>query len=143
MTPRVSADPANPPRRTADHPKPGRRWTGWAWWTLDAGLVIVFAAAGRASHEESSGLVGVATTAWPFLAGMSLGWLAVAGAHRRPATSVRDGVWVWLATVAGGMGLRAATGSGVAPSFVVVALGVTGALLVGWRLLARRRSLAD
>lgn len=131
------------PQRSGARARSVDRKRAWAWWALDAGLVVVFAATGRASHDESTGLAGVAATVWPFLAGMSLGWVVVAVRRRRPATSVRDGVWVWLATVVGGMALRAASGAGVALSFVLVALAVTGVLLLGWRLLvalAERRS---
>ncbi|HYO86543.1 MAG TPA: DUF3054 domain-containing protein [Dermatophilaceae bacterium] len=124
------------PQRSGARARSAGRKRAWAWWALDAGLVVVFAATGRASHDESTGLAGVAATVWPFLAGMSLGWAVVAVLRRRPATSVRDGAWVWLATVAGGMALRAASGAGVALSFVLVALAVTGVLLLGWRLLA-------
>lgn len=34
-------------------------------WYLDLFVVLVFAAAGRASHELSSGVLGVLATAWP------------------------------------------------------------------------------
>lgn len=103
---------------------------------VDAVLVVAFAAIGRRSHDESSALVGVLTTAWPFLAGIAGGWLVCLAAWRTVPRSVRLGIPVWLSTVAVGMVLRAATGKGTAPSFVVVATVVLGVFLLGWRALA-------
>ena len=103
---------------------------------LDAALICLFAAIGRRNHGETSALLGVATTAWPFLAGMAAGWLAWLAAFHRPPLPVRDGVPVWLATVALGMVLRSLTGAGPAFSFIVVATVFLGAGLLGWRALA-------
>lgn len=108
---------------------------------LDAALVVAFAAIGRASHDDGGtgvlgeGGVGLATTAWPFLAALGVGWL-VALAWRRPSAPLRTGVPVWLVTIVGGMLLRALSGQGTALPFVVVATLALLALLVGWRLLA-------
>ncbi len=102
----------------------------------DVVLVLVFVSIGRSNHEESSALSGMATTAWPFLAGLGLGWL-VARAWRRPMALWPDGVVVWVITVAAGMVLRVATGAGTAFAFIIVATVVLGAFLLGWRGLAR------
>ena len=107
---------------------------------LDVALVVVFALAGRASHGEHV-LSGLATTAWPFLAALAVGWI-VSLAWRRPAAPWRTGIPVWIATVAGGMLLRAVSGQGVQLAFVVVAAVVLAVFLIGWRLVAtlvRRR----
>ncbi len=105
--------------------------------------VLVFCAVGRRSHDEGLDITGVATTAWPFLTGTVLGWLA-SRAWRHPTAVVPTGVVVWLCTVVVGMVLRKASSAGVAASFVVVAASVTAVLLLGWRavvgLAARRRS---
>lgn len=110
---------------------------------VDVGLVLLFAAVGRRSHAESGAVVGVLRTAWPFLAGLVLGWVVALGWRRTAPLRVRDAVPVWLLTVAGGMLLRTATGAGTALSFVVVATVVLGVFLLGWRALAalvRRRA---
>ena len=110
---------------------------------VDVGLVLLFAAIGRRSHAESGAVVGVLRTAWPFLAGLVLGWVVALGWRRTAPLRVRDAVPVWVLTVAGGMLLRAATGTGTALSFVVVATVVLGVFLLGWRALAalvRRRA---
>lgn len=101
---------------------------------VDTALVVVFAATGRLSHAENV-LVGLWTTAWPFLAVLAAGWL-IARAWLAPLAPVRTGLPVWAITVAGGMLLRAATGQGVAVSFIVVAAIVLFVFLVGWRALA-------
>lgn len=105
---------------------------------LDAALVVVFAAIGRASHERGvfgDGGLGLATTAWPFLAALAVGWVICLG-WRRPLSIVRTAVPVWVVTVAGGMFLRAVSDQGTALPFVIVATVTLLVLLVGWRLIA-------
>lgn len=113
------------------------------WLGMDVTCVLVFCAVGRRSHDEGLSVTGVATTAWPFLTGTVVGWLASRG-WRRPTAVAPIGVVVWLCTVAVGMVLRKATSAGVAASFVVVAASVTAVLLLGWRavvgLTLRQRS---
>src|ERR1700728_2297515 len=106
------------------------------WLSIDVACVLVFCAVGRRSHDEGLNVAGIATTAWPFLSGTVLGWLA-SQAWRRPTAVAPTGGVVWLCTVAVGMLLRKATSVGVAASFVVVASSVTALLLLGWRALAR------
>lgn len=107
----------------------------------DVVCVVVFCAIGRRSHAEGLTVGGIAETAWPFLAGTGIGWLA-AKAWRQPLSPAPTGVLIWLCTVAVGMVLRRISGQGVAVSFIVVAALVTAVLLLGWRgavtLLHRR-----
>jgi hypothetical protein len=116
---------------------------GVGWLGVDVVCVLVFCAVGRRSHDEGLNIAGIATTAWPFLSGTGVGWLA-ARAWRRPTAVVPTGVVVWVCTVAVGMLLRRATSAGVAASFVVVASTVTALLLLGWRAAIRagRRAAA-
>ena len=120
-----------------------RRLRCTAWLALDVIGVLVFCAVGRRSHDEGISVTGVATTAWPFLSGTVVGWLASRG-WRQPTALAPTGVVVWLSTVIVGMVLRKVTSAGVAASFVVVAASVTAVLLLGWRavvgLTLRRRS---
>jgi hypothetical protein len=112
-----------------------RRGVGWLG--IDVASVLMFCAVGRRSHDEGLNVAGIASTAWPFLSGTVLGWLA-SQAWRRPTAVVPTGVVVWLCTVAVGMLLRKATSVGVAASFVVVASSVTALLLLGWRAALTR-----
>ena len=109
---------------------------------LDVSCVLVFVIIGRASHTKGESLAGVASTAWPFLAGLAGGWLATAGLAGRAWRPFRlwpAGVGAWLGTVALGMLFRVVSGQGTAPAFVGVALAFLGLFLLGWRLLGRLR----
>jgi DUF3054 family protein len=106
---------------------------------LDCCCVLAFVIIGRASHGE--GLAGIASTVWPFLAGLAGGWLATAGlagrAWRQPFRLWPAGVGAWLGAVALGMLLRMVSGQGTALAFTGVALAFLGLFLLGWRLLAQ------
>ena len=106
------------------------RWLAYLF--VDVIGVLVFCAVGRRSHDEGLNIGGVATTAWPFLAGTVVGWLVSRG-WRQPTAVAPTGVIVWLCTVVVGMLLRKASSAGVAASFVVVAASITAILLLGWR----------
>jgi hypothetical protein len=101
----------------------------------DCCCVLAFVVIGRASHVKGESLAGIASTAWPFLAGLACGWLAARG-WRRPAALAPAGVGAWLGTVAVGMVLRVVSGQGTAVAFVLVALAFLGLFLLGWRLVA-------
>jgi hypothetical protein len=105
---------------------------------VDALVVLVFAAVGRRSHAESDAVTGVLVTAWPFLTGLTLGWVGFVVAYRRVPLTVADAVGLWVPTVAIGMLLRQLTGKGTALSFVVVATLFLGAGLFGWRAVRAR-----
>jgi predicted lipid-binding transport protein (Tim44 family) len=102
---------------------------------VDVICILVFAILGRSSHQETTDLLGVAHTAWPFLAGCLLGTLL--GRTWRHPFSIKSGVAVWLGTVAGGMVLRLLTGAGVQLTFVIIASCVLALLLIGWRAIFR------
>lgn len=103
---------------------------------VDTAAVLTFCAIGRRSHAEGVTPTGVAETAWPFLTGTAAGWLLSRG-WRRPTALAPTGVIVWLSTVVVGMLLRKVTSRPVAVPFIAVASSFTGALLLGWRALAR------
>lgn len=132
---------------SATPPLTHARASVWVAVVLDVVLVVVFAIIGRATHHDGvlgEGGIGLATTAWPFLAALGIGWL-VSLAWRSPFAPLRTGAPIWLTTVVGGMLLRALSGQGTAVPFIIVATLTLLALLVGWRLIAalvrlRRRS---
>jgi hypothetical protein len=99
----------------------------------DCCCVLLFVIIGRASHTKGESLGGIASTAWPFLAGLAGGWLATRG-WRRPLGLVPAGVGAWLGTVALGMVLRVVSGQGTALAFILVALAFLGLFMLGWRL---------
>ncbi|MEV8337293.1 DUF3054 domain-containing protein [Leucobacter sp. NPDC077196] len=101
----------------------------------DAALVTLFAGIGRSSHDRTTSVSGLLETAWPFIAGLGIAWLAIR-AFRRPLSIMRSGLPLWIGAVAIGMLLRAATGAGTAVSFVVVTAVTLGVFLIGWRAIA-------
>ena len=103
---------------------------------VDCCCVLAFVIIGRARHADGESLGGIASTAWPFLAGLFGGWLA-ARAWRRPLAIVPAGLGAWLGAAGLGMVLRVAAGQGTAVAFVGVALAFLGLFLLGWRLVVR------
>lgn len=103
---------------------------------VDAVLVLVFAAIGRASHNEDP--LGFLLTAWPFLVGLAVGHLLALLVPARPRRpwSLGWGLIAWIVTVAGGMLLRIATGDTAETPFIIVATLVLAAFLLGWRVIA-------
>ena len=114
---------------------------------LDLFVVLVFAAMGRSSHDLSSGVMGVLETAWPFLAGMALGWLALQVVPSWARSWWAEGILMALCTVPVGMLLRLASGQGTALPFVLVASGFILAGFLVWRVIAAvimaRRSVSS
>lgn len=108
---------------------------------LDICCVLAFVIIGRDAHTKGESLAGIASTAWPFLAGLAIGWLA-SRAWRSPGRMLPAGVSAWLSTVAFGMVLRVISGQGTAVAFIGVTLAFLGLFMLGWRaiwLLARKR----
>ncbi|OIH96861.1 MULTISPECIES: DUF3054 domain-containing protein [unclassified Curtobacterium] len=118
-----------------------RTW-GWLAAVVDIVLIVLFALIGRSSHGEANTAGALWTTAYPFLAGWVVGFVATAG-WKRPLRLWPTGVLVWLLTVAVGLAIRVWTGQGdvdgdpLPVSFVIVATIVLGVFLLGWRAIAR------
>ncbi|MGH3695669.1 MAG: DUF3054 domain-containing protein [Pseudonocardiaceae bacterium] len=100
----------------------------------DALVVLVFAAVGRSSHAELADVVGVLTTAAPFLLGLLTGWLIIR-AWRAPLR-LPVGLAVWAGAVIVGLGVRAAFTHRLPLPFVLVAATGLAVLLLGWRAVA-------
>lgn len=115
---------------TIDRPKPTHIALYGA---IDVVLVIAFVLIGRASHNESA--LGFFTTFWPFFVGLILGWL-VSRFWLDPLRINWVAVIIVAITVVVGMVLRAVTGQGIEPGFVIVTTIVLGVFLMGWRLIA-------
>lgn len=112
---------------------PVRPWMGAL--AIDVAAVLIFATAGRRSHDDGTGLVQLGGVAAPFLIGLAVAWALVPSVRRDPL-SWRSGMAVWVATIVLGLALRRlAWDRGVALSFVIVTALVLGALIVGWRAL--------
>ncbi len=102
--------------------------------TADVVAVIVFAAVGRASHDESADLLGLLATAAPFGVGLAAAW-ATPLVRDRP-TGLAAGLAVLAGTAAIGLLVRFAFLGKLPLSFAIVATCALGVLLLGWRGLA-------
>ena len=104
---------------------------------VDIAAIVVFVAIGRRNHNEGEAIDGILTVAAPFLIALGVGWI-VARAWTRPM-QVETAFIIWPVTVALGMVLRHLVfDRGTALPFIIVATLVTGAFLVGWRMVAHR-----
>src|SRR5260370_5117464 len=90
---------------------------------LDCGCVLLFVIIGRGSHAKGESVAGIASTAWPFLAGLAGGWLG-ARAWRRPVGLFPAGVGVGLGAVVLRMVLRVVSGQGTTFAVIGVPLAV-------------------
>lgn len=115
-------------------PRPTSRWL----WPLVADLACVLALAvgGKGSHDAGDSAWVVLAIAWPFAsaAGLAHAWLASGGRNARAAWP--EGAIVLAVTYVLGMLLRAASGRGLAPGFLVVAAIFLAVTMLGWRVVA-------
>jgi hypothetical protein len=111
----------------------------------DALIVVLFAAVGRRSHDESGGIASALGTAAPFLCALAVAWVgavALCRARHRDESQllgVDAGVLIALATVAVGMlARRLLWDDGTALAFVVVTAAFFTSLMGGWRAVWAR-----
>jgi hypothetical protein len=97
----------------------------------DAVAVVVFAAIGRASHEEAGSIVGLLGTAAPFLVGLVAAWATPV--VRAQPSGFKAGAVVLVGTVGIGFLLRAAFLGRLPLSFAIVATLSLAVFLLGWR----------
>ncbi|MDO5699144.1 MAG: DUF3054 domain-containing protein [Dermatophilus congolensis] len=128
----------SPPTDTATAPTARAGMPAPVIFVVDVICVVIFAMAGRSAHGGMQGIANVANVAWPFLVALVVGWMIVGGTRRTAPRSIADGAIVFVATLAGGMLVRGATGGGTATAFIMVAASFLALTLIGWRLLARR-----
>ncbi len=103
---------------------------------LDVCCVLAFVAIGRHTHHDGDSLAGIWHTAWPFLAGLAAGLIAVRF-WRRPRAIVPAGLGAWLGAAGAGMVIRVLAGQGTAAAFIAVACAFLGLFLLGWRAIAQ------
>ncbi len=103
---------------------------------IDAVLVVAFCLLGRLSHDEGifGDPAGTLQMIWPFLVALLLAH-GVLVLRRAPAERMLPGVMIWVLTVVIGLLLRVLSTQGTAVAFVIVAVLVLAAFLLGWRLI--------
>ena len=100
----------------------------------DLFVIIVFVAIGRRVHDHGVRVGGLISTAWPFVVGLAVGWMAVI-ARRRDGASLAAGLIVCVMTTVIGMIVRVVAGQGTAVAFIAVTLVFLGASMLGWRVV--------
>ncbi|MDJ1370008.1 DUF3054 domain-containing protein [Gulosibacter molinativorax] len=107
----------------------------WIPLVVDVILVIVFAATGRSSHDESLGPIAILGTAAPFLAALVIAWLIVRLTKLQPSAAWPPGVLIYAVTLTSGLALRILFGATAAVPFILVTAGVLAVFLILPRLL--------
>ena len=99
--------------------------------------VLVFAAAGKSSHEASDSEWVVLAIVWPYALSVVLAHTGLL-LRRRPTRRVwPEGVVVLAVTDVLGTLLRAASGRGIAVGFLVVSVVFLALTMLGWRTVLR------
>jgi hypothetical protein len=123
----------------------GARRSVWLW-PVAADLLCVLALAfgGRNTHEAGESAWVVLVIAWPFALAAVLAHLVLASRERAAHRIWPEGAAVLVVTYGLGMLVRALSGRGLAPGFLVVAAIFLTATMLGWRvvtmLVERRRA---
>lgn len=99
---------------------------------VDLLFVLIFAAVGRASH--GLGVLGILSTAWPFLLACIAAWIVVAAIGDQ-GYGLRAPLIVTLVTWLGGIAIRLLTGDSAEGGFVAVAGLFLATCFFGWRLI--------
>jgi hypothetical protein len=110
----------------------------WLWPLLaDFVCVLALAVGGRSSHNANDSAWVVLAIMWPFAlaAGLAHLWLTSRGWRARRVWP--EGAIVLAVTYVLGMILRAVSGRGLAPGFLVVAGTFLALTMLGWRGLVQ------
>ncbi len=103
---------------------------------VDLVAVLAFVTLGRRSHDEGAALVGIVSTAWPFVTGALVGEAVVAAVRQDPR-ALRSGAVVVAGCLLTGLPLRRLAGDGTPVPFVLVATTVLVLFVLGWRVALR------
>jgi len=102
--------------------------------------VLVFATAGKSTHESSTSEWVVLAIVWPFALSVVLVHAGLLLRRRPTARTWPEGVLVLAVTYVLGMVLRLVSGRGIAGGFLVVALLFLALTMLGWRAVLRLTS---
>ena len=101
----------------------------------DLVCVLVFAMAGKSSHESSTSDWVVLAIVWPFALSVVLAHAGFLLRRRSTSRTWPEGVVVLTVTYVLGVVLRLVSGRGIAGGFLVVALVFLALTMLGWRAL--------
>lgn len=103
----------------------------------DLACVLVFAYAGKSSHEAADSDWVVLAIVWPYASAVVLAYLALLLRRRHPDRVWPEGAVVVAVTYVLGMLLRVVSGRGIAVGFLVVAAVSMALTMLGWRWIAQ------
>lgn len=110
----------------------------------DLVCVLVFAAAGKSTHEAIDSNWVVVAIVWPYALSVALAHAGLLIRGRRTWRVWPEGAVVLASTYLLGMGLRVISGRGIEVGFLVVAALFLALTMLGWRgvvqLATRRRT---
>lgn len=127
---------------TKPAPHPAVRWL--LPLLADLVCVLVFASAGKSTHEAGDSNWVVVAIVWPYALAAALAHAGLLIRGRRTWRVWPEGAVVLASTYLLGMCLRVISGRGIAVGFLVVAALFLALIMLGWRgvvqLAARRRA---
>ena len=103
----------------------------------DLVCVLVFAVAGKGSHEAGASQWVVLAIVWPFAVGVVAAHLGLLVRGGSPVRLRPEGIVVLAVTYVLGMVLRVVSGRGIAVGFLVVAAVFLALTMLGWRAVVR------
>lgn len=117
------------------------RTSRWLWPLLaDLACVLALAVGGKGTHDADDPAWVVLAIAWPFALAATLSHAGLAWRRWQPRRVWPEGAIVLVATYGLGMFLRALSGRGLAPGFLVVAAIFLAVTMLGWRVALQMRA---
>ena len=115
-----------------------RRTAGWLLPVVaDLVCVLVFAAAGKGTHEASDSEWVVLAIVWPYALSVVLAHTGLLLRGRQTRRVWPEGAVVLAVTYVLGTVLRLVSGRGIAVGFLVVAVVFLALTMLGWRAILR------
>ena len=121
---------------TSEAPRPTAGWLLPI--VADLVCVLVFAMAGKTSHEASTSDWVVLAIVWPYAVSVALAHAGLLLRRRPPRRVWPEGAVVLGVTYLLGTLLRDVSGRGIAGGFLVVALLFLALTMLGWRTIWQR-----
>jgi hypothetical protein len=103
----------------------------------DLVCVLVFAIAGKGSHEASDSNWVVLAIVWPYVLSVVMAHAGLLLRGRPTRRTWPEGVVILAVTYVLGMVVRVVSGRGIAGGFLIVAFVFLTITLLGWRLIVR------
>jgi hypothetical protein len=100
---------------------------------VDVVIVVTFATVGMFNHDSNHSFLNLAAIAWPFVAGLAIGWVAAIWNGLRGLRVWPGGLMIAGVTYGLGMGLRSVSGRGLETGFLIFSACFFVVTMLGWR----------